>query len=598
MWNLNHIRWMHSHNKNSVLLLRRKAQRQSSRRSKSTATNLSSTKEQITGTSITMKSNVTIHSIPKSSSKLQTAVKYAVGGTIVTSIASMGYVYNQVGDTEGLMRSLSFYKLAIPTYVKYRLLQMRKAPDEEWDDLDKLASVEGLEKILELQGFYIKCGQMAAANIGNAFPKVWQSTMSILQDNCPSRPFNEVKEIISAEYGSETAMEEIFERFDPIPIGSASIGQVHRAKLRASGKEVVVKIQYPDVERLFRGDVRTLIMFCKLAQPVHVPALEEIEHQFMTEFDYRAEAQQLEQVRSNMMQAGFNKYCEVPNAHPDLCTRRVLIMDYIPGDKLVVGLQKDAEKLASFMSTSTNSTSINSSRSSPNAQEYEYFLRFINMQRYIYNAKVAFYNCTVAWWLPGGTYMSYQTKDVLPNINHAKLIDTILHLHGHQVLVDGYFNGDPHPGNLLLVNKPNNTQKQRIGLIDFGQVKQLTKPQRLLLCKLIIALANDDKQRIVDLMVESGFRTKHMNPEVLYLYSKVSFDEDNSEITKGLHIQEFMEHLDATDPVEELVKEYVMVSRVSIILRGLAHAIGQARSVAKVWKPIAEKVLKREEKDY
>ena len=68
---------------------------------------------------------------------------------------------------------------------------------------------------------------------------------------------------------------------------------------------MVVKVRYPNVERLLRGDVRTITMFAQVAQPVHVPALQEIEKQFMTEFDYVQEGQQLDQVRKNLTKAGL-----------------------------------------------------------------------------------------------------------------------------------------------------------------------------------------------------------------------------------------------------------------------------------------------------
>jgi aarF domain-containing kinase len=125
-------------------------------------------------------------------------------------------------------------------------------------------------------------------------------------------------------------------------------------------------------------------------------------------------------------------------------------------------------------------------------------------------------------------------------------------------------------------------------------VKELSTSERHLMCKIIIALANDDRPEIIRLMKEAGFKSKYMDEEVIYKYAKVSYDEDNDKLTDGMHIQMFMEALQSRDPIEELPNQYIMVGRTSVMLRGLAHALQQSRSVAHAWKPIAEKVLREE----
>lgn len=70
------------------------------------------------------------------------------------------------------------------------------------------------------------------------------------------------------------------------------------------------------------------------------------------------------------------------------------------------------------------------------------------------------------------------------------------------MLIDGYFNGDCHPGNILLLGT--DTGKPQLGLIDYGQVKKLSNETRLLMCKLIIALAEDNKADAVRLLKEAG----------------------------------------------------------------------------------------------
>jgi aarF domain-containing kinase len=60
-----------------------------------------------------------------------------------------------------------------------------------------------------------------------------------------------------------------------------------------------------------------------------------------------------------------------------------------------------------------------------------------------------------------------------------------------------------------------------LGLIDYGQVKRLSKETRHLFARLIIALDDDDKDAVVSLMKQAGMKTKMMDPEVIYLYAKV-----------------------------------------------------------------------------
>jgi aarF domain-containing kinase len=86
------------------------------------------------------------------------------------------------------------------------------------------------------------------------------------------------------------------------------------------------------------------------------------------------------------------------------------------------------------------------------------------------------------------------------------------------VLVDGFFNADPHPGNLLLIRHSDGSPQ--LGLIDYGQVKTLTKEQRHLFARLVLALNDNDKDKIVELMKEAGYRSERMDPDTMYVYAK------------------------------------------------------------------------------
>ena len=94
-------------------------------------------------------------------------------------------------------------------------------------------------------------------------------------------------------------LEEIFSEFNPKAVGAATIGQAHEARLRGSNQEVIVKIQYPEVRRLFGLDFSTLKKFVQLAQPEHAPLFDEFEKAFQIEFDFRREARALDIIGMN-----------------------------------------------------------------------------------------------------------------------------------------------------------------------------------------------------------------------------------------------------------------------------------------------------------
>ena len=387
-----------------------------------------------------------------------------------------------------------------------------------------------------------------------------------------------------------------------MPFGSASIGQVHRAVLR-DGTRVVVKVCYPNVERRYRGDVRTIKLFAKLAQPVHVPPLEELERQFKTEFDYKEEARNLELVRNNLQSAGIlGSMCQVPKPYLELCTKNVLVMEELFGEMLVTALKQDAashaerngQSMEQFMDSVRSKEGASSDNKSqaagPTAREYDLYIGLMDTQRRLHNAWSRIHNMTLG--LIGAKKRVYNDKSTLP-LNHAKLLDELIYIHGHEVLVDGRFNADPHPGNILLCHAPDGSPQ--LGLIDYGQVKVLdTKEKRHLFAKIVIALDDDDRPEVVRLMKEAGFKSQRMDPDVIWLYSKVAYDQDNDELTGGKHIQMFMEDIQARDPIIELPKDFIMIGRCTMMLRGLCHSMFQSQSIAKAWRPIAERVLRED----
>src|SRR5689334_23938686 len=105
--------------------------------------------------------------------------------------------------------------------------------------------------ILRLRGLFIKVGQLISI-MANFLPDAFREELERLQDQVPPRPYRDIEARVREEFGGRGPAE-LFAAFSPEPVASASIGQVHRARL-ASGEEVAVKVQYPDIEEMVQVD--------------------------------------------------------------------------------------------------------------------------------------------------------------------------------------------------------------------------------------------------------------------------------------------------------------------------------------------------------
>lgn len=139
----------------------------------------------------------------------------------------------------------------------------------------------------------------------------------------------------------------MFERIEPVALGSASIGQVHCAKLRDTdgdclhGEEVAVKVMHTGVEERFHHDFQVFRWLCKVALSGWEPILDECYRQIMTEFDYRKEADSLRVVRDYLRNSRFKGRVKVPQPITQLCTKEILVMEMLHGKKLSESVQDD-----------------------------------------------------------------------------------------------------------------------------------------------------------------------------------------------------------------------------------------------------------------
>ena len=187
----------------------------------------------------------------------------------------------------------------------------------------------------ELGPTFIKLAQILS-NRPDIIPEGLVKEFEKLQDRVPPFPFEEAKKIIEAETGKK--LEEIFEEFNEKPMASASIGQVHKAKLR-TGEEVVVKVQRPGVADTIALDLGIVKEAVKRAdrylKKQGVLNAEEVVRVFdraiTKELDYQNEARNIDRFRATY-KSRTDFY--VPRAYREYSTNKILIMEFMKGCKI------------------------------------------------------------------------------------------------------------------------------------------------------------------------------------------------------------------------------------------------------------------------
>jgi predicted unusual protein kinase regulating ubiquinone biosynthesis (AarF/ABC1/UbiB family) len=189
-------------------------------------------------------------------------------------------------------------------------------------------------ELLQLGSAFIKLGQLLSAR-PDVLPAGYVEELAHLQDQVPSFPFSTAQALLEQELGERCA--EIVD-LEELPLGAASLAQVHRASLR-SGRQVVFKIQRPGLERLFRLDLEVLQQVAAVLQRHPrwgvgrdwVSIAQECRRVLLRELDFRVEAEHAARFRQQFLD---DPGIRVPAVVWELSTRRVLCLDYLPGIKI------------------------------------------------------------------------------------------------------------------------------------------------------------------------------------------------------------------------------------------------------------------------
>ena len=201
------------------------------------------------------------------------------------------------------------------------------------------------------KGVLMKAGQILSfTTLGSAVPEgsqsVYQRALARLQDNAPPMPAELAAEVIERELGAPPDV--VFAEFDPVPLGAASIGQVHRGRLH-DGRAVAIKVQYPGVDEAIRADLKNTELLATFLQVVKglMPDLlaldvrsvaNEVSLRIGEEIDYLVEA-------DNQMSFADayrgHPYIRVPEIVRELTTSRVLTMDLAEGMRFAEAVEAD-----------------------------------------------------------------------------------------------------------------------------------------------------------------------------------------------------------------------------------------------------------------
>ena len=231
--------------------------------------------------------------------------------------------FGQLIEQTGLQRVLSFGR---------RLVTFRK----EQPLYHRLDAPERLRLMFEELGpTFIKLGQVLACR-PDLLPLEYAKEFSRLTDAVAPFPFAEARAIIEKDLGASLAS--LFASFDPEPMAAASIAQVHRAVLN-DGREVMVKVQRPNIENIIERDISILRGIAQLIdvhvhelQSYNVPGIvDEFSRTISKELDFFIEASNAVQLRHNFKDSND---LVIPEVHAGLSSKRVLVLEKIEGVRI------------------------------------------------------------------------------------------------------------------------------------------------------------------------------------------------------------------------------------------------------------------------
>jgi predicted unusual protein kinase regulating ubiquinone biosynthesis (AarF/ABC1/UbiB family) len=346
---------------------------------------------------------------------------------------------------------------------------------------------------------FIKIGQSLSTRV-DFFPPIYTEALSQLQDRVPAFSDLAAIGIIEAELGASIST--LFAEFDRVPIAAASLGQVHRAKLR-TGAQVVIKVQRPGLRRLFELDFQVIEKLLwwidRLLPKKRSIELRAIYQEFFTllfqEIDYTNEGQNADRFRRNFQ---TSELVVAPEIYWKYTTGKVLTMSYLPGIKI--------DDKATLEARGFNPKQIN--------------------------------QLGICCYLK-------------------------------QLLVDGFFQADPHPGNMAIM------ADGRLVVYDFGMMAELKHISTDLMIGTFWAVMKKDGVAVTDNLIEMGLieQVEDMRPIRRVIEFLVERFTD-----KPVDLKEF-ERIKSEITTLFVQQPFQMSPEMSFIIKALSTLDGIARTL-------------------
>jgi len=445
-------------------------------------------------------------------------------GTADSTIPVLPANTEDPGLRERARRFSSVVALAARIYAGYKSTQLwtRYISDANKGELYRRQDLRSARALystaINLEGLLIKASQFIATR-ADLLPDEWVSTLAGLHDRVPPRPFAMIKHRVEGEL--KRPLDDAFAQFDEMPIASASLAQVHRARLH-DGRLCAVKVQYPGIDGIVRADLRNLSFVLKVLAYLEpnfdfrIIAREALKYVPM-ELDFIHEAANCSAIRRNF---AADSNVVVPEVYREYTTRRVLTMEFIDGIKIT---------------------------------------RIAELE----NA----------------------------GIDKHAVAQKLTEIFCAQILRDGFFHADPHPGNILVQPGP------KLVLLDFGLAKDFPPAFRDGIVRLTFAILTNDKDAMVRAFTELGFRTRDGSPETLVALSEAflggAVKSGKAYADKDM-IEQFSEELPKElkkNPVVEVPGDVLLVSRVMGLLSGLGKSLDSKVDLFSTLMPYASQLM-------